>query len=80
MRTFIFLIGNEDEFDSLDHLKNAYFSDNLGNYNASVYRIQLRADCGTDTMTVHDIATYIGRGLAFESWTMDGTYSALLEA
>ena len=80
MRTFIFLIGNEDEFDSLDHLKNAYFSDNFGILKPSVYRIQLRADCGTDTMTVHDIATYIGRGLAFESWTMDGTYSALLEA
>jgi hypothetical protein len=80
MRTFIFLIGNEDEFDSLDHLKNAYFSDNHAIFKPSVYRIQLRADCGTDTMTVHDIATYIGRGLAFESWTMDGTYSALLEA
>ncbi len=80
MRTFIFLIGNEDEFDSLDHLKNAYFSDNHAILKPSVYRIQLRADCGTDTMTVHDIATYIGRGLAFESWTMDGTYSTLLEA
>jgi hypothetical protein len=46
---------------------------------ASVHRFQLRADCGTDTLTVRDIATLIGRGLAFESWTMDDTFSTLIE-
>jgi hypothetical protein len=36
---------------------------------------------GTNSLTVHDIATYIGRGLAFSSdWCMDGTLSTLLEA
>ena len=80
MRKFIFLIGSTDEFESIEDLKNAYFNAELGGKNASIYLIQLRADCGTDTMTVRDIATYIGRGLAFESWTMDGTLSTLLEA
>ena len=40
MRTFIFLIGSTDEFESLEHLKDAYFAGNLGNYNATVHRIQ----------------------------------------
>ena len=80
MRHFIFLIGSMDDFDSIEDLKNAYFDAALSGKNASVYQFLLRADCGTDTMTVRDIATYVGRGLAFESWTMDGTLSTLLEA
>jgi len=80
MRTFIFLIGSTDDLESLEHLENAYNNGSLGEYNASAHRFQLRADCGTDTMTVRDIATYIGRGLAFSSdWCMDGTLSTVIE-
>ena len=82
MRTFIYLIGSTDDFESLEDLKAAYFSGdhNFGDYNASVYRFQLPADCGTDSMTVRDIATYIGRGLAFSNdWGMDGTFGDLIE-
>ena len=80
MRTFVYLIGSMDDIESLEHLQNAYDNGSLGNYNASVYRFQLRADCGTDTMTVRDIATYIGRGLAFSSdWYADDTISTLIE-
>jgi hypothetical protein len=79
MRTFIFLIGSTDDFGDIEDLENAYLGDSIGDYNATVHRFQLRADCGTDTLTVRDIATLIGRGLAFESWTMDGTLSTLIE-
>ena len=79
MRTFIFLIGSSDEFDSVEHLEAAYNAGDLGFRMATAHRFQLRADCGTDTLTVRDIATLIGRGLAFESWTMDGTLSTLIE-
>lgn len=79
MRTFIYLIGSMDDFESYEALEAAYNSGTIADFNASVYRFQLRADCGTDTLTVRDIATLIGRGLAFESWTMDGTLSTLIE-
>jgi hypothetical protein len=80
MRTFIFLIGSTDDFESLEHLENAYNNGSLGEYNAAVYKFQLGEDCGTDTMTVRDIATYIGRGLAFSSdWFMDDSINTLIE-
>jgi hypothetical protein len=80
MRRFTFLIGSTDDFESIEALEEAYNNVTLGERNASVYTIPLRADCGTDTMTVRDIATYIGRGLAFSNdWGMDGTVSTLLE-
>lgn len=81
MRNFVYIIGSADEFESLDHLKDAYFAGNLGNYNASVFHIKLRADAGTDVLPTSDLATLIGRGMAFGSdWCMDGTLSTLLEA
>jgi hypothetical protein len=79
MRTFIFLIGSTDEFESIEHLEAAYNAGDLGFRMATVHRFQLRADCGTDVFTVRYIATLIGRGLAFESWTMDDTFSTLIE-
>jgi len=79
MRTFIFLIGSSDEFDSIEHLEAAYNDGALSGRMATAHRFQLRADCGTDTLTVRDIATLVGRGLAFESWTMDDTFSTLIE-
>jgi hypothetical protein len=80
MRTFVYLIGSMDDLNDVSELVAAYESGNLGNYNATAHRFQLRADCGTDSLTVRDIATLVGRGLAFESWTMDDTLSTLIEA
>jgi len=79
MRTFIFLIGSTDDFSSIEELMAAHDAGELGFKNATVHRFQLRADCGTDTLTVKDIATLVGRGLAFESWTMDDTVSTIIE-
>lgn len=80
MRTFIYIIGSMDDFSSYEELEAAYNDGTLGGRNASVHKFQLRADCGTDSMTVRDIATYIGRGLAFSNdWGMDGTFGDLIE-
>ena len=79
MRTFIFLIGSTDEFESIEELEAAYNDGGLSGRMATAHRFQLRADCGTDILTVRDIATLVGRGLAFESWTMDDTLSTLIE-
>ena len=82
MRKFIFLIGTTDDFENVEDMKSCYFSDDVdfSQYNASVYTFNV-PDVSTNSLTVHDIATYIGRGLAFSNdWCMDGTFSALLEA
>ncbi len=80
MRTFIYIIGSMDDFSSYEELETAFNEGRLGNYNASVYKFQLRADCGTDTLTVRDMATLVGRGLAFSNdWGMDGTFGDLIE-
>ena len=82
MRKFIFLIGSMDDFESLEALKNAYFNelDQFAELNASVFIFDV-PDVSTSSLTVRDIATYIGRGMAFSSdWCMDGTFSTLLEA
>ncbi len=81
MRNFVYIIGSTDDFESLEGLKSAYFDDRLSGKNASVYRFQLRADSGSDRMSVQQIAHLVGFGLAFSNdWGMDGTFSDLLEA
>ena len=80
MRHFIFLIGTTDDFESIEDLKNTYFNGGVTDRNMSVFTFDVPT-VGTNSLTVHDIATYIGRGLAFSNdWCMDGTLSALLEA
>ena len=80
MRKFIFLIGTTDDFESLEDLTNTYFNGGVTERNMSVFTFDV-PEVGTNSLTVHDIATYIGRGLAFSSdWCMDGTLSTLLEA
>lgn len=80
MRKFIFLIGSTDDFESLEDLQNTYFNGGVTDRNMSVFTFDV-PDTGTNSLTVRDIATYIGRGLAFSNdWCMDGTLSTLLEA
>ena len=80
MRKFIFLIGSTDDFETLEDLQNTYFNGSVSQRNMSVFAFDV-PDVGTNSLTVRDIATYIGRGLAFSNdWGMDGTLSTLLEA
>jgi hypothetical protein len=80
MRKFIFLIGTTDDFESLEDLTNTYFNGGVTERNMSVFTFDV-PEVGTSSLTVRDIATYIGRGLAFSNdWCMDGTLSTLLEA
>ena len=80
MRKFIFLIGSTDDFESLEDLQNTYFNGGVTERNMSVFTFDV-PDVGTSSLTVRDIATYIGRGLAFSNdWCMDDTLSTLLEA
>lgn len=80
MRRFTYIIGSMDDFESYDALEAAYRNGTIGDYNASVFTFDV-PDVGTDSLTVRDIATYIGRGLAFSSdWCMDGTFGDLLES
>lgn len=80
MRKFIFLIGTTDDFESLEDLTNTYFNGGVTERNMSVFTFDV-PEVGTSSLTVRDIATYIGRGLAFSNdWCMDGTLSILMEA
>ena len=82
MRKFIFLIGTEDDFESLEDLKNTYFNGNNTYRNMSVFEVELSEACrvsGYDSLP--EIATLIGRAEAFtHNWCDDGTLSTLLEA
>lgn len=81
MRSFIFLIGTTDDFESLEDLQNTYFNGDTDR-NMSVFPVEISEACkvaGYDTL--EEIATMIGRGEAFSvDWCMDGTFSCLLEA
>lgn len=82
MRKFTYIIGSMDDFDGVEALTFAYFNepDQFAELNASVFIFDV-PEVGTNSLTVRDIATYIGRGLAFSNdWCMDGTVSTLLEA
>ena len=79
MRKFTFIIGSTDDFETLEDLKNTYFNGSVSQRNMSVFTFDV-PDVGTDSLTVRDIATYIGRGLAFSNdWCMDDTISTLME-
>ena len=82
MRKFIFLIGTEDDFESLEDLKNTYFNGNNTYRNMSVFEVELSEACrvsGYDSLP--EIATLIGRGEAMaEGWCLDDTFSCILEA
>ena len=79
MRKFTFLIGSTDDFETLEDLQNTYFNGSVTQRNMSVFTFEV-PDTGTNSLTVRDIATYIGRGLAFSNdWCMDDTISTLME-
>ena len=76
MKTYTFLIGTTDDFESMDELIQ-HFGDS--NYPSSIcncasYEFEAPESCDQETTTL------IGRGIAFSNdWCMDDTYSCVVE-
>lgn len=77
MKSFIFLIGSTNDFETLEDLKACYFSGDhdFSQYNASVFEFEVPENLN------RGYALLIGCGLAFTNdWCMDDTFFTLLEA
>ncbi len=75
MKTYTFLIGTTDDFESMDELID-HFESGGGEYicNCSAFEFEAPTECDKETVTL------IGRGLAFTAdWCMDDTYSCVIE-
>ncbi len=75
MKTYTFLIGTTDDFESLDamlkHFEDFRF-ETVGN--CSAFEFEAPDECDQDTVTM------IGRGIAFSNdWCMDDTFSCVVE-
>ena len=75
MKTYTFLIGTADDFESLDelieHFENSSYLSSI--CNCSAFEFEAPDGCDEDTVTM------IGRGIAFSNdWSMDDTYSCLV--
>ena len=76
MKTYTFLIGSVDDFESIDDMID-YIENKptvgVIKSNYSIYEFEAPDDCDEETVTL------IGRGIAFSNdWAMDGTYSFLV--
>lgn len=81
MRTFVYVIGSMDDFESLEDLKNTYVNNGDTDRNMSAFPVELSEDCkvtGYDRPA--EIATIIGRGEAMSNgWCLDDTISFTME-
>ena len=86
MKSFIYLIGSMDDFDSVEDLQTEYFNDPVGvehdRRNMSVFTVVLSEACAVEGYrSIAEIAEMIARGEALTAdWCFDGTFSILLEA
>lgn len=76
MKTYTFLIGTADDFETIDelieHFENSSYPSSI--CNCAAYEFEAPAECDKDTVTM------IGRGIAFSNdWSMDDTYSCLVD-
>ena len=76
MKTYTFLIGTTDDFESIDelieHFEGSNYPDSI--CNCSAYEFEAPESCDQETVTL------IGRGIAFSNdWCMDDTYSCVVE-
>ena len=74
-KTYTFIIGTTDDFESLDELIE-HFDTGGGTYicNCSAFEFDAPEACDQDTVVM------IGRGLAFShDWSMDDTYSTCIQ-
>jgi len=83
MRHFTYLIGTQDDFESIEDLEQEYLNSGTEpiTRNMSVYLVNLDEGCkvqGYDTL--QEIALMIARGEAMSNdWCLDGTVSILLD-
>ena len=75
MKTYTFLIGTTDDFESMDemleHFEGSDYPDSI--CNCASYEFEAPSGCDEETVTM------IARGIAFSNdWSMDGTYSCLV--
>jgi len=76
MKTYTFLIGTMDDFESmdemLDHFEGSDYPDSI--CNCAAYEFEAPTGCDDETVTM------IGRGIAFSNdWCMDDTFSCVVE-
>lgn len=78
MKTYTYIIGSEDDFDSSEDLQ-AFIEAHAGGQqtgfkNFAIFEFECPADCSDE------IVTMIGRGYAFSNdWGMDGTVSYFIQ-
>ena len=76
MKTYTFLIGTTDDFESMDEMLNHFEGSSYPSSicNCSAFEFEAPAECDKDTVTM------IGRGIAFSNdWCMDDTFSCIVE-
>ena len=75
MKTYTFLIGTTDDFESLDELIGYVEANHdKGFQNYSLFEFEAPESCDQETVTL------IGRGIAFSNdWSMDDTFSCVIE-
>ena len=76
MKTYTFIIGTTDDFESMDelieHFEGSSYLSSI--CNCSAFQFEAPTQCDEDTVTL------IGRGIAFSNdWCMDDTYSCVVE-
>ena len=74
MKTYTFIIGSTDDFESIQEFID-YVEDNgtKGFSNYSVFEFDCPADCS------EELVTMMGRGYAFSNdWCMDDTFSLVI--
>ena len=75
MKVYTFVIGSTDDFEHIGDLDDYVEKYGInGSRNYSVFEFDCPTDCS------QELVTMIGRGYAFsEDWTMDDSYSFLIE-
>jgi len=76
VKTYTFLIGTMDDFESVDELLNHFENSSYLNSicNCSAFEFEAPESCDQDTVAM------IGRGIAFSNnWSMDDTFSCVVD-
>ena len=74
MKTYTFIIGSADDFESIEALMEYIAQPVAGGLNCSAHEFEAPEGCDEETVTM------IGRGIAFSNdWCMDHTFSFITE-